>query len=110
VLAFLSGAFDFGIGVKKGFVPSGLYTLFPLPIGGVKFLQLMSPCLFVTTHFWWCELFLSLFDSFRSLTLLFGVAKHSWLIGLSFSLSLLFGDAKGLCLLWACFLVAEFWL
>ena len=59
----------------------------------------LKPFVFVATPFWWCELFLSLFDSFRSLTLLFGVVKRSWLIGLSPLLSLLFGDAKGSCLL-----------
>ena len=58
----------------------------------------LEPLVFVATPFWWCELFLSMSIFFHSPTLLFGVAKHSWLIGLSLSLSLLFGDAKGLCL------------
>jgi hypothetical protein len=68
----------------------------------------LEPFVFIATPFWWCELFLSLSDSFHSPTLLFGVAKRSRLIVLSLSLSLLFGDAKGSCLLWACSLVAKF--
>ena len=58
----------------------------------------LEPFVFVATPFWWCELFLSLSSFFPLPTLLFGVAEHSWLIGLSLSLSLLFSDAKGLCL------------
>jgi hypothetical protein len=68
----------------------------------------LEPFVFVATPFWWCELFLSLSGFFRSPTLLFGVAKCSWLIGLSLSFSLFFGDAKRLCLPWSGFLVAKF--
>ena len=54
----------------------------------------LEPFVFVATPFWWCELFLSLSDSFRLPTLLFGVTKRSWLIVLFLLLSLLFSEGK----------------